>query len=353
MDQPDIVENHVGPVATKPTDDRAAPTLITSPKESPPKEPLSSARPDSPSAFAPMGAALAPVLVEVCGRRLTPPRWFRTDWQRGGALTGFSTWTDERGQQHDTVVKMPVPPVERRWLVDLSSDEITPRVFAHGGELGGYDLAWVVMERLPYGPIGKKWGADGIRMLCEAAAAFYTLTSAVPIEPPPPHRDWHAQLKRARDHVSKTTVRESQRWRKALKGASKKLDKWLEVWRAREMTSWRHGDLHLGNAMSRHAPPGGPAVLIDLPSVGPGHWVEDAVYFEHLYWANPAGLYGHKPAKLIARQLHALGLSPGENWPELANIYRALLAMSLPARLDAEGGGGRALAALGVLERYV
>lgn len=356
MDQPDTVENRYGP-ATAPAEqaraatsaDRHAPILT--PIEVPPEADSPSPLPESPAAFSPLGAALAPVLIEVCGRRLSQPRWFRTDWQRGGAMTGHATWTDDDGRERDAVVKMPIPPAERRWLVQLSSDEVTPRVFAHGRELGGYDLAWAVMEKLPHGPVGSRWGGEGIRMLCEAAATFYARAALVPIGKPPVPRDWHEQLKRARDHVGKTTIRESQRWRKALKQAGKKLDGWLDVWRARDMTYWRHGDLHLGNAMSRDPAPGGRAVLIDLPAVGPGHWVEDAVYFEHLYWANPAGLYGHKPVKLIARYMHDCNIPPGENWPELANIYRALLAMSMPGRFDAAGGG--ASAALNILERYV
>ena len=348
MDQPDAPEHRFGPDAARhrarndqPTD--AAPIEVrpASPSPAPLPEPV---------VTQPFGAALAPVLVSICRDRLSDLRWFRTDWQRGGALTGFATWRDEQGIEHPAVVKLPVPPNERRWLVQLSSDDITPRVFAHGSELGGYDLAWVVMERLPHGPIGRKWGDCAYELLADAAANFYASARLIPMGDPPKQRDWKAQLKRARSHIGRDTIAHSQRWRKALKAAGKQLPNWLSTWRKRDTGYWCHGDLHLGNAMSRFAAPDGPAVLFDLASVHPGHWVEDAVYLEHLYWAQPGALKGVNPAKLIAHYLRDYGLHPGEHWPELANIYRGLLAMTAPAHLNAEGGSAHAAAALEVLE---
>ena len=94
-------------------------------------------------------------------------------------------------------------------------------------------------------------------------------------------------------------------------------------------------------------------MLFDLANVRVGHWVQDAVYFEHLYWAHPERLHGHKPVKLIAHYLRDYGLSPGDDWPALANIKRALLAMSAPGVMDAGGGRRQVAASLEVLERYV
>src|ERR1051326_2883770 len=34
-----------------------------------------------------------PVLHQACNGRLGQVEWFRASWQRGGAATGFSTWT--------------------------------------------------------------------------------------------------------------------------------------------------------------------------------------------------------------------------------------------------------------------
>ncbi len=344
MDQPDALEHVHGLVG----DDQAPPADL-SPHDNQPLESL----PDAPSALQPFGAALAPVLLEVCGDRLRNVRWFRTDWQRGGALTGYCDWIDDDGATREAVVKMPVPPAERRWLVRLSSDEVTPRVYAHGTALGGYDLAWVIMEKLPYGPVGRKWGAHAVELLAEAAAHFYASARVVPPEGQPKRRDWPELLKRARDHATPRMVPHAQRWKQALKQAGRKLDGWLDTWRGRPHDTWCHGDLHLGNAMTRVAPPDGPAVLFDLANVHAGHWVEDAVYFEHLYWARPERLGGHKPVKLIAHYLKEYGISPGEDWPELANLKRAMLAMAAPGLMDTEGGRVQVEAALEVLERYV
>ncbi len=350
MDQPDAPEHALGP---SPSHTRAQPTPPdnTAPVEVPPTSP--SPEPLPTESAQPFGAALAPVLLDLCSGQLTDLNWFRTDWQRGGALTGYATWTDEQGLEHPAVVKLPVPPSERRWLVQLSSDDVTPRIYAHGSALGGYDLAWVVMERLPHGPIGRQWGASAFELLADAAANFYACARLIPMGDPPSVRDWRAQLKRAKKHIGRDTIANSQRWRQALKAAGKKLPGWLDTWRARDTGYWCHGDVHLGNAMTRQAAPDGPAVLFDLACVHPGHWVEDAVYLEHLYWANPGALNGADPVKLIARYLRDYGLSPGDNWPDLANIYRALLAMIAPAHLNAAGGSTHAAAALGVLEGLV
>ncbi|MFN3167815.1 MAG: phosphotransferase [Phycisphaeraceae bacterium] len=354
MDQPDAPEHCLGPDPT-PAPVRAsthAPPTDPAPVEVPPASASPSPLPDH-GVSQPFGAALAPVLVNLCGGRLSQPNWFRTDWQRGGALTGYATWRDDKGVEHPAVVKLPVPPKERRWLVQLSSDDVTPRVFAHGSELGGYDLAWVVMERLPHGPLGRPWGSDAYDLLADAAANFYARARMIPMGDPPRPRDWKGQLKAAREHVGRDTIAHSQRWRKALKAAAKQLPGWLDAWHRRDTGTWCHGDLHPGNAMSRFAPPDGPAVLFDLACVRPGHWVEDAVYLEHLYWASPGTLHGTNPAKLIARSMRDYDLSPGENWPQLADIYRALLAMVAPAHLSAQGGAAHAAAALGVLERLL
>ncbi|MEM8496163.1 MAG: hypothetical protein AAF663_12345, partial [Planctomycetota bacterium] len=114
------------------------------------------------------GTQLEPILREQLNGRLSSVSWFRTDWQRGGALTGFATYTDDQGQPQDVVVKMPVPPRERAWLKRCQEHPhrdplcaFTPELYAHGDTLNGYDLAWVVMEKLPYGPLnanGSDWG---------------------------------------------------------------------------------------------------------------------------------------------------------------------------------------------------
>lgn len=336
------------------------------------------------TADVPFGAALEGPLIDGCGGRLSKINWFRTAWQRGGALTGFATFADDAGTPHDVVVKLPVPPRERRWLVKLQpqarpslerGDEsfgftrpangvggVAPRLFAHGESVGGYDFAWVVMERLPYGPLNEKWGGREFDLTVNAAGRFYEATAGEPIDPAwgARKREWTTMLAEGRKRVQARGCAEPQRWKAALKRAAKKLDGWIERWDARPGNDWCHGDLHLGNALSRfpHDTPINDAdtidaaALIDLAEVRVGHWVEDAVYLEHLFWSLPHRLHGRKLVSMLARERKARGLVVGEDWPELARVKRALLAMSTATRFH-EVGRGHTAAALAVLEREV
>jgi len=139
------------------------------------------AQPGPGNGQTPFGAALEPVLLASCGGRLSAVSWFRTDWQRGGALTGYATFKDDDDTDHAVVVKLPVPPRERSWMVRLQdAGDVVPRVFAHGEALGGYDMAWVVMERLPHGPIGSAWGGAGFDLVTDAIGRFYAASADAP-----------------------------------------------------------------------------------------------------------------------------------------------------------------------------
>jgi len=302
--------------------------------------------PDSP-----FGAALEPILRQVCHGHLSEVHWFRTDWQRGGALTGYAIYCDDHGQDHEVVVKLPVGPGERQWLVRLGEEpNIVPRVFADGKALGGYDMAWVVMERLPYGPLGLAWEGKEFDLLVEATGRFYAAAKNVPINQPPVQKDWEEIFQLARKSVRRHNLAHPQRWNKALKNAHRKLKQWVRVWDDRPVDQWCHGDLHLGNAMARVPPPGGPALLLDFALTHPGHWVEDAVYFEHLYWARRDRLQDRKLCKQIAHQRKKMGLKLSKNWSRLASVSRALLAMGTPAVLRCDGDPRHVQAALEVLE---
>ena len=315
----------------------------------------------------PFGATLAPALQDVCGGRLSIINWFRTQWQRGGALTGYATW---RENERDTqvVVKLPVPPRERRWLVALQDmpagvGPVVPRVFADGRELAGYDFAWVVMERLAFGPLDHAWGGREFDLTADAAGRFYAATADVPIDPAwkPRHRDWPDIIGRARKHVQDRGVHESQRWKAALKRANKKLDVWTARWHDRGRRDWVHGDLHLGNVLSPAGPSDPEAELggvneqgrlIDLAEVRVGHWIEDAVYLEHLYWSARHRLGGRKIVSMIARERKRRGAPVSADWPDLAHVKRLLLAIATATKLH-EVTHGHAEAALKILEDEV
>ncbi len=302
----------------------------------------------------PFGAELEPVLLSACHQRLSAVNWFRTDWQRGGALTGYATYIDDSGQPQPVVVKLPVPPGERQWLERLqAADNVVPKLYAHGETLGGYDLAWVVMERMAHGPLGSAWGGKEFDLLVQTAGRFYAAAQAYPVTTTPPKRDWDRIFHHAREQVHRHNLAQEQRWSKALKKAHRKLKKWLAVWDHRPVDQWCHGDLHLGNAMTRLPPPQGPAVLIDFAVVHPGHWVEDAVYFEHLYWSRPDRLGGRKFCKAIAHERKQHGVKVDPDWSRLASVMRALFAMSTPVMLEQVGDPRHVHAALEVLEREV
>ena len=302
----------------------------------------------------PFGAALAPALLAACDGRLGAIRWFRADWQRGGALTGYASWRHDDQVEREVVVKLPVPPVERTWLVRLSDwPDVVPHVHVHGETLGGYDIAWVVMERMSHGPLGAAWGGAEFDLLVEAAGRFYAAANTFPADGQPRDRDWHVILERARKLVPQRTLAHRQRWRKALKQAQRKLHDWLKICADRPRDQWCHGDLHLANAMTRAPAPQGPAVLLDFALTHLGHWVEDAVYFEHLFWSRRQRLGERRLCPMIARERKKVGLPVEADWPRWAALQRGLLAMSTPAVPDHAGNPPHVAAALEILEAEV
>jgi len=94
-------------------------------------------------------------------------------------------------------------------------------------------------------------------------------------------------------------------------------------------------------------------VLIDFAEVHAGNWIEDATYFEHLFWARRQKLGGRKLCSQIAHERKKRGLPVDPDWPRLASIRRALLAMSTPALLQYDGDPHHVHAALEVLETEV
>lgn len=288
------------------------------------------------------GENLEPVLIKACNDRLTNIRWFRTDWQRGGALTGYGTFQTDSGPK-EVVIKLPVPPQERRWLMYTQADqhqlgEITPKLFAHGEELGGYDMVWLVMERLKFGPMDSQWNGNEFTMLVDTIGRFYAVAANYPVNVNREPQDWKFLIDRARQKIrDKAPLDIAQQWNKTLKAFQKKLKRILKYWATRNLKEWRHGDVHLGNAMTRQPAPHGPALIFDFAMVRPGHWVEDATYFEHLYWADPSKLEQYPIVKMFAQVRKDHKLTVETNYPKLANIRRALLAATSP--ISAVGAG--------------
>ncbi len=152
--------------------------------------------PDSRS----LATSLAPVLREACEQRLGEINWFKADWQRGGAATGVAAYTEPEGEQTRVVIKLPVVQRELLWTRRLQREDEPPRVpklFASGQSLGGYDLAWVVIEWFPHGPLGTRWHEDHTPRIAEAAACFYTVASSYPVDQAPKDEPWDELLRDA------------------------------------------------------------------------------------------------------------------------------------------------------------
>jgi len=288
-----------------------------------------------------LAATLAPLVAESCGGRLGPVTWFRTDWQRGGAATGKSRYVLDDGSILPVILKLPVNRREYLWTQRLQNGDprncVVPQLLACGETLGGYDLAWIVIEAFPHGPLGLHWHDDHIPRLAQAAAQFHLAASRFLVDQVPTSEPWQEMLAAAGQAIKTNHTHHEQRWSVALRTMRSRSDKLIREWNEREESQWLHGDLHLANAMSRIGADTGPVCLIDLAEVHAGHWVEDAIYLERQLWAMPERLKVHKPVKDLASARRALGLPVEADYPRLAAIRRALLAATAPRFIKSEG----------------
>jgi len=302
---------------------------------------------------------LAPALREACDGRLGEIRWFRTDWQRGGAATGYADYAHECGTQAEAVVKLPIGPDELRVLRDLSGKPgtPTPSVVASGFELGGYDLGWIVMERLEGPPLMANLAKNDILAMADAMGRFYRIASETwELKTPNDRPNWERLLEKSRENLRDNPVPNGQRWNECVKQTQRILPTLVQRWESREINSWCHGDFHPANALRRpeNSPWGEPGVvLIDFAETHSGHWVEDAVYLERLYWGHADKLHKQKPVSLLARARRREGLPVEDDYATLASIRRVLMAACVPAFLHREGAPAYLDAALATMDRLL
>jgi hypothetical protein len=327
-------------------------------------EPAAVTPPTRPCPSSSLGPTLEPVLRAECGGRLSSIQWFRSDWQRGGGSTGFATLEVEPGRVAPVVVKLPVGPVEYRWATYLGRtpdgqpaghDAPSPRVFAAGVQLGGYDLGWLVMERLSGEPLGANFSAQVVHDCMRAAAQWQARAQSAGLPNSPPDRvDWARVIEKSRDVARRGSIPDAQHWNKVLKDVAHSLPTILARWGARPINSWCHGDLHPGNAMRReNARPPCVAVLLDPALAHPGHWVEDALYFERVYWAHPDHLHGVNAVTALAACRRELGLEASDNYGLVASVRRVLTAAAAPAQLEREGNKRYLAYAMDVIHRLL
>lgn len=315
-----------------------------------------------------LGQALGPVLRDACGGRLETINWFRTTWQHGGAATGFSAWREGGRDPIPCVVKVPVGYSEYFWTKRLGlrsvpewdSDESlmlpTPRVLAAGFELGGYDLAWIVMERMSQPRTDGPGPAGEVSAVFAAAAEFHAAAvTERPVEPEEavPCPDWEERLDKSLLAIRDHALDDAAGWVRGVEAVRAELDTLARVWADRPIDTWCHLDLHARNALRRVAPGGetpGRVVLIDLAMVRAGSWIEDALYFERLHWGHEEALQGVDPLASLAAARSFIGLPTGE-YERLADVRRALTAACAPAFIRTEGDVSYLRAALRTLER--
>lgn len=311
----------------------------------------------SPDAALSLAATLAPALGEACDNRLSDIRWFKTDWQRGGAATGAAA-LEQDGRAVPVVVKLPVVRRELLWTQRLqeaaaaeSANGAAPRLFASGEALGDYDLAWIVIERFEHGPLGLHWHEQHVPRIAHAVASFQKAALNFRVDQPPRVENWAQIVDEAAESVKLNIEDEKKRWTNALKSLRSQLDALVDEWNARPTDAWLHGDVHLANAMSRDGMEHGSVSLIDLAEVHAGHWIEDAIYLERQLWSRPERMKPHKPVKAIAAARKAMGLPVEKNHARLAMIRRALLAGTAPKFIRTEGHPRHLRACLDWLER--
>ena len=296
---------------------------------------IESAKSTIPSSLA---SSLEPVLITQTNNQLSDIHWFRTDWQRSGAATGFATWTSTDGDVSQVVVKFPVVKKELRWTRRMQdSDGVAPKLFASDEILNGYDLAWMIIERFPVGPLGTKWDDSNISRIANAAALFTNSASKYTVDQEGRREDWKSLLKTAKKSVRENQIHKESQWKKCHSLLSKRLAALLELWRSRRIDQWLHGDLHLANAMCRTAGSEDRVSLIDLAEVHAGHWIEDAVYLERQLWGYKSRLQASKPVHAMAVARKALGMRVDDDYHQLVDLRRVLLAATAPAFMQSEG----------------
>lgn len=342
----------------------AAATMSVTPPPVPQSSAPSTARPCPSSS---LGPTLEPAIRAACEGRLSRIEWFRSDWQRGGGSTGFAELRLASGDVARVVVKIPVGPTELRWTLALGRgpggeepaghDCPTPRVFAAGAALNGYDLGWLVMERLEGKPLAADFNAHTVTEVLRACARWQARAEAIaPPGSPPPIPDWARTIEHSREVARRGSIPEAQRWNNHLHDVARALPTILKRWGARTINTWCHGDLHPGNAMRRaplNGSPGAPCVLLDLALVHAGHWLEDALYLERVYWGHPEHLHGVNPVSTLAAFRRELGLEASDNYGLLASVRRVLTAAGAPALLEREGNKRYLAHALEVIHKLL
>ena len=262
---------------------------------------------------APLAAHLRPFLAHALESAIGEPvehiEFFRGVWQRGAIAAARV-----RLSTRELVVKVPTVARELHWfrLLGGRGDSVA-RLHASGTSLGPHSLAWIALERLPHGPCMRGIGPSDIERLAAASARLaHAMRDQARAAPPggatPPDGD---AIDAARDHGGDTVgsdAADTRAWLALLDQVARDLPTLLAHWNARAPREWIHGELHPRHALARSPWPSAPLILADLAHVRRGHWVEDAVQLERLFWTRPDLLRAARPVRAVAQARRALGL---------------------------------------------
>ncbi len=244
------------------------------------------------------------------------------DWHDTPHFTACETST---GLQ--VVIKAGVTEAEMYWTEHLSSADavLFPKVFAVNclpARAGRGPVGFIASERIPYTLIGPAWEGKQSDMLLDAVTAFYQAARGI-----------------ARHHISPLPLEEVQRWLPG-GGSEHPPGDWRAVLdHVEEDYAWLlqtcpfevcHGDLHVGNGLSRTPPPDGTALLIDLnPILQP--WVFDAAWVEVCAWSDHRRRGTGYTIRQLAERRGSLGLPalPADVQEKAGRIALAWLAIRL------------------------
>ncbi len=214
----------------------------------------------------------------------------------------FSAREISTGRQ--AVIKVDVDEAEIYWTVQLTSaaPDLFPALLAADhlvSPSGSGRIGFIAWERLPHTLIGPNWEGRQVDLMLDAAARFYQ--AARTVEPLHlPCCSWDKMRRELEEGCRKNPPGD---WRRVLAHAEQD-QSWLSQAFAFEVC---HGDLHVGNALTRTAPPNGPALLIDLnPVLQP--WIFDAAWVEVCQWKDLLRRGPEHTVQYLADRRLALGL---------------------------------------------
>ena len=212
----------------------------------------------------------------------------------------------------DVLVKVNITQREQFWMPAASqaTTGVVPRVLASDSSLGELDVAWLVVERLPY-RYDPAWGTAAFSSLLEAAAGFQLFAAEV---------DTPLVYEQGFESIRHWVLRGQDLCQEAGVLARNLQRDWAGVEAVAE-PEVMFGDLHFGNAAFASPPPHPRALLFDpIPRRQP--WPFDPAYFEVL--CGGSGLV-HQMAAIRAAQ-HRPTCGPADT-DRLATLYCAWMAL--------------------------